>query len=134
MKEDIRWEQRFVNFEKALSQLKKFILKRKLSDLEEQGLIKSFEYTFELGWKTLKDYLFYQGQLDLMGSRDTIRESFKLGLIKDGEGWMDMLESRNQTSHSYNEKTAQEIVHAIFKDYYRLFTDLKKMMRKIIRK
>lgn len=126
---DIRWHQRFNNFQKALTQLKKFIDKSDLSELEEQGLIKAFEYTYELAWNTLKDYLEFQGSVDIVGSRDTIREAFRNGLIKDGDIWMDMMKSRNQTSHGYNEKTAKEISTAIKKNYFVLFKELKQIMQ-----
>jgi nucleotidyltransferase substrate binding protein (TIGR01987 family) len=119
--EDIRWQQRFSNYRKALAQLEKFIVKDELSDLEEQGLIKAFEYTYELAWNTMKDYLEYQGILEVAGSRDTIRESFKINLISNGEEWMDMLVSRNLTSHSYNEETADEIADAVVNVYFDLF-------------
>ncbi|MGR3318333.1 MAG: nucleotidyltransferase substrate binding protein [Candidatus Anammoxibacter sp.] len=121
---DIRWEQRFSNYRKALTQLQKFIDKGKLSDLEEQGLIKAFEYTFELAWSTLKDFLEYKGQTGIYGSRDAIRKAFQLGLIEDGESWMDMIESRNKTSHTYNEETAKEICEAVVKLYYPSFKQL----------
>jgi nucleotidyltransferase substrate binding protein (TIGR01987 family) len=123
--EDIRWQQRFANYRKALGQLEKFILKGELSELEEQGLIKAFEYTYELAWNTMKDYLDYQGILDVAGSRDTIREAFKINLIGDGEEWMNMLISRNLTSHSYNEKTADEIASAVINTYFALFKALE---------
>ena len=97
---DIRWEQRFANYQKALSRLQKFIDKGELSELEEQGLIKAFEYTYELAWNTLKDFLGNRGQTDIYGSRDAIRKAFESGLIDDGESWMDMLASRNKTSHT----------------------------------
>lgn len=90
---DIRWEQRFSNFRKVLSLLKKFIDKGKLSELEEQGLIQSFEYTYELGWNVLKDFMEYKGQTEIYGSGDAISRAFQLGLIEDGEGWMDMYKS-----------------------------------------
>jgi nucleotidyltransferase substrate binding protein (TIGR01987 family) len=123
--EDIRWLQRFSNFRKALGQLKKFVLKGELSEMEEQGLIKAFEYTYELAWNTLKDYLEYQGILDVTGSRDTIREAFKLNLIGNGGQWMEMLISRNLTSHSYNQETADEIASAVINTYFGLFKDLE---------
>jgi nucleotidyltransferase substrate binding protein (TIGR01987 family) len=125
---DIRWVQRFRNFNKAFSQLKKFIDKKNLNELEEQGLIKSFEYTYELGWNTLKDYFEYQGNTSINGSRDAINEAFSSGLIKDGEGWMDMFKDRNRTSHTYNEATAKEIVYKIFNNYFNLFTSLREQM------
>jgi len=121
---DIRWEQRYSNYCKALSQLTKFIDKGDLSDLEEQGLIKAFEYTYELAWNTMKDFLEFQGQTDIFGSRDAIRRSFAVGLIQDGDSWMDMLQSRNKTSHTYNEETAREISIEVTEIYYPLFGQL----------
>jgi nucleotidyltransferase substrate binding protein (TIGR01987 family) len=123
--EDIRWEQRFSNYQKALKQLTKFIDKGALSELEGQGLIKAFEYTYELAWKTLKDFLEFRGQTDIYGSKDVIRKAFEMGLIDDGENWMDMLESRNKTSHTYNEETAEEICNAVVDVYFLLFIRLK---------
>ena len=122
---DIRWEQRFANYRKALGQLQKFVDKGDLSELEKQGLVKAFEYTFELAWNTLKDFLEYKGQTDIYGSRDAIVKAFSLGLIQDGEGWMDMLKSRNLTSHTYNLETAEEICSAVVGAYHSLFNALK---------
>ncbi len=130
IKNDIRWIQRFSNYKKALMQLKEFIELGELSKFEKQGLIKSFEYTYELGWNTIKDYLFFQGIPDISGSRDTIREGFKLNLISDGEGWMDMLKSRNRTSHTYDEDTAEEIINQIINKYISLFEDLHETFAK----
>ena len=124
-KNDIRWEQRFSNYQKALGQLQKFIDKGELSELEEQGLIKAFEYTYELAWNTIKDFLEFSGQTDIYGSRDAIRKAFELGLIENGESWMDMLKSRNTTSHTYNEEVAEEICQAVFEVYFFLFMQLK---------
>lgn len=124
-KNDIRWEQRFSNYQKALTQLKKFIDKGELSELEEQGLIRAFEYTYELAWNTLRDFLEFSGQTDIYGSRDAIRKAYELGLIEDGESWMDMLKSRNITSHTYNEDVAEEICQAVFEVYFLLFVRLK---------
>lgn len=127
--EDIRWEQRFSNYQKAVLQLEQFVKKGDgLSDMEKQGLIKAFEYCFELGWNTLKDYLEFQGSVGIAGSRDTIREAFSSGLIEDGNGWMDMFKSRNKTVHTYNEKTADEVVKTILSGYWDLFIALEKKM------
>ncbi|OJW14983.1 nucleotidyltransferase substrate binding protein [Mucilaginibacter sp. 44-25] len=128
---DIRWIQRFSNFRKALGQLEKFIVKGNLSDLEEKGLIKAFEYTYELGWKTLKDYLEYQGIDNITGSRDAIREAFGAEIINNGEVWMQMLQSRNLTAHSYNEKTADEIVEAVLNIYFDAFKKLEKKLESL---
>lgn len=97
---DIRWEQRFSNYQKALAQLLKYTEKETLSEMERQGLIKAFEFTYELAWNTLRDYLLYQGITDIVGSRDTIRTAFRENLIENGEEWMNMLQSRNRTSHT----------------------------------
>jgi len=129
---DIRWEQRFQNFQKALNQLQKFIDKGELSELEEQGLVKAFEYTYELAWTTLKDFLEYQGQTEIYGSRDTIRKAFEVALISDGQGWMDMLESRNKTSHTYNEETAQEICRAVKEVYFPLFQQFRQKFSSLL--
>ena len=126
--EDVRWRQRFGNYLKALNQMARFIEKGNLSELEEQGLIKSFEYTFELAWKTLKDFMEYSGQTDIYGSRDVIRKACQLELIEDGHGWMEMLKSRNKTSHTCNEKTAREICTAVTSQYYQLFCRLEKKL------
>lgn len=81
---DIRWKQRFSNFKKALSQLSKFIEKRDLNELEEQGLIQAFEYTYELAWNVIKDYYEFQGTAAIQGSRDAFRLALNRGLLKDG--------------------------------------------------
>ena len=125
---DVRWEQRFANYQKALSQLKKFIDKGELSELEQQGLIKAFEYTYELAWNTLKDFLEYQGYTEIFGSRDAIRKAFELNLIGDGHKWMDMLASRNKTSHTYNEETAEEICREVKEVYFSLFQQLEEKL------
>ncbi|MEA2103444.1 MAG: nucleotidyltransferase substrate binding protein [Candidatus Cloacimonadota bacterium] len=132
--QDIRWKQRFSNYKKALFQLKKFIDKNELSNLEKQGLIKSFEYTYELAWNTMKDFLEYQGTQDIIGSRDTLRIAFKTGIIADAETWMDMLKSRNRTSHTYNEEIADEICNSIVDKYFSLFVILKNKMGKVQKK
>ncbi len=119
-----RWEQRFRNYSKVLGQLELFISKGELNSMEEQGLIKAFEYTFELAWKTLQDFLREQGYPDIAGPRPTIEQSFQDGYIADGEGWMRMQRSRNLTSHTYNEDTATEIAAMIKTEYIQLFRSL----------
>jgi nucleotidyltransferase substrate binding protein (TIGR01987 family) len=121
---DIRWHQRYANFTRALLQLDRYSAQPEPNELEEQGLIHAFEYTYELAWNTLKDYLEYQGHLELMGARDTVQTAFKIGLIAEGEGWMDMAASRNLTSHAYDENTARTIVAAVRHTYVRLLLDL----------
>ena len=125
---DIRWIQRFNHFLKAFSQLKEAVelaQQRPLSKLEEQGLIQAFEFTHELAWNSLKDFLESHGVQNLYGSKDATREAFKAGLIKNGEAWMDMIQSRNLTSHTYDEATAARIVSAIRKAYFVEFEALR---------
>jgi nucleotidyltransferase substrate binding protein (TIGR01987 family) len=125
MNQDIRWVQRFSNYKKTLSQLKKFIDKGELNELEQQGLIQAFEYTYELAWNTIKDFYENQGEVNIQGSRDAFRLAFNRGLIQQGETWLEMIKSRSKTSHSYNEEIAQEIANAIVQEYFGLFVSLK---------
>jgi nucleotidyltransferase substrate binding protein (TIGR01987 family) len=132
---DIRWRQRFSNYASALIQLVsavELMRERELSDLEKQGLIKAFEFTYELGWNTLKDYLVWQGIEGITGSRDTIREAFSNGLITDGDTWMKMLIDRNRTSHTYNEKTAREILRNIDQQYINQLVELEQKFNQLI--
>ena len=134
---DIRWEQRFSNYKRALSQLINAVNlsnERELSDLEEQGLIQAFEFTHELAWNVIRDYFEYQGISSIIGSRDASREAFQKGLIVDGEGWMEMIKSRNQTYHTYNVKIAQEIVENIRERYFKLFKDFEIRMTSLLNK
>ena len=131
VKQDIRWIQRFKHFSKALGQLRKFIAKGNLNELEEQGVIQAFEYTYELAWNTLKDYLGEQGETDIFGSRDALRLAFQRGLIEDGETWMDMLVSRTLTSHTYNEEIARQIATAVFERYFPQFVKLHDTMQRL---
>ncbi len=125
MTQDIRWIQRLNHFSKALGQLTKFIDKGALNELEKQGLIQAFEYTYELAWNTLKDYFEAQGESNITGSRDTFRLAFKRGLIENGEVWMDMIASRTLTSHTYNEDIAEKIASDIASRYFPEFVALQ---------
>ena len=98
---------------------------RPLSKLEAQGLIQGFEYTHELAWNTLKDFLEDRGVQALYGSRDTTRAAFRTGLIENGETWMEMIQSRNLTSDTYNEATADQVVGAILDSYFAAFQALR---------
>ena len=133
MTQDIRWKQRFENFQRALKQLSLAMdlkAQRPLSDLEQQGLIQSFEFTHELAWNVLKDYLEMEGIQGLIGSRSTAREAFKRGLVVDGAVWMDMIEKRNLSSHTYNQTVALTIVEAIAERYYPAFCELQQRFAK----
>jgi len=125
--QEVRWIQRANSFERALGRLRaavKLAEQRELSDLEAQGLIQGFEYTHELAWKTLKDFLEAQGTVNLYGSRDTTRAAFRNRLIENGETWMDMVDKRNLTLHTYDEEVAAEVVRTIRNTYFAEFERL----------
>lgn len=121
---DIRWIQRFNHYLKALAKLEEAVglaHQRPLSELEGQGMIQAFEFTHELAWNTMKDFLGSRGVRNLFGSKDTTREAFKRALIQNGDAWMEMIRDRNLTSHTYNEETAVKIVSAIIDTYFNEF-------------
>ena len=128
-KQDVHWRQRFQNFNKAFSQLSgaaALAQQRPLSDLEQQGLIQAFEFTHELAWNTLKDFLQERGAANLFGSKDATRQAFAAGLIENGEIWMAMIGSRNRSTHTYDQTTADEIARAITTSYLAEFGKFQK--------
>jgi nucleotidyltransferase substrate binding protein (TIGR01987 family) len=125
---DIRWQQRFANFRKALAQLTRFMDQENLNEMEIQGLIQSFEYNFELSWNTIKDFYEYQGETGIQGSRDAFRTGIERGLLSNGEDWMQMIRSRSLTVHTYSEAAAKEIALAIRSTYYPLFRSLEQCL------
>jgi nucleotidyltransferase substrate binding protein (TIGR01987 family) len=121
---DIRWKQRLESYKKACSQLDEFIEKGDLNKFEVQGLIKCFEVTFELAWKTVKDYLEFS-DIIAKSPRETIQQAFKFGLIDDGHVWIDMLSKRNIMAHTYNDSYVV-LAQALIKDeYYKELVVLK---------
>lgn len=132
MTENIRWKQRFDNFENAFILLKEAIDEgiAEMSDLEKEGVGQRFEYTFELAWKTLKDYLVYSGvAFDQITPRRVIKEAFSAKIIPDGQIWIDMLEQRNLMSHTYDRETFDDVIQNISRRYFavleQVFTWLK---------
>ncbi len=128
---DVRWKQRFENFRRALIQLNAAVTlaeERTLSTLEQQGLIKAFEFTHELAWKTLKDLLEEGGATNIFGSRDATRAAFAAELLENGEAWMEMIKDRNLTTHTYNEGTAAEIASGILECYAVEFDKLERRL------
>ena len=126
---DIRWKQRFNNYSKAFQSLLgavELARSRELSELEQQGLIQSFEFTHELAWNVLKDYLEAKGITGLIGSKDATRAAFKNGLIEQGEDWMKMIEDRNKTSHTYDPRVAEVVVANILEHFYPAFAQMLK--------
>lgn len=129
--EDIRWQQRFNSFQKALNRLKEVVDKTdrdSLSELEKEGVIQRFEYTFELSWKTLQDLLFHKGYSDVKGPNPVLAQSFKDGYITDHDGWRTMKKGRETTSHTYNEGDAANVVSNIYDKYVPLLKELEKRL------
>ncbi len=121
---DIRWQQRFYNFKKGFSHLSIAIEQEQLNYLESLGLIHTFEYVYELAWKTLQDYLSYQGYVKAKGPRASIQQAFKDGLIEDGMLWMEMLKKRELTGHTYIESTNEDLIESIRLRYADAFKTL----------
>ena len=117
MNNGIRWKQRFQNFEKAIMLLQDAVKKTSLSDLEKAGVIQFYELTFELAWKTVKDYL-EEKNVEVKFPRDAIKEGFLYEIINDGEIWLDMLQKRNLMSHTYDEKNANLAYNLITEQYF----------------
>lgn len=124
---DIRWKQRYNNYANGFQSLREAVeqsRERTLTNLEKQGLIQSFEFTHELGWNLLKDYLEHKGYSQIIGSKDATRLAYKNGLIQDGESWMAMIVARNQTLHTYNQTIAESVTYDIVERFFPAFHDL----------
>lgn len=126
---DIRWIQRFSNYKKAFDKLEKYCSVVNMNEMEEQGLIKAFEYTYELAWKTLQDLLHEKGFEQVVGPKPVIDQSFQNGYIQNGQAWVRMHKSRNLTSHTYDSLTAEEIASEIRQEYVFLLTELKEKLQ-----
>lgn len=128
---DIRWQQRFANYQKALKKLIEGIaicnnqqLQQDFIDILNEGLIQRFEFTHELAWNVMKDYATYQGFNEIRGSRDAIRYALRQDLISDSL-WMETINVRNLTSHYYSQETANDIADKIKNVYIKLFLDFE---------
>jgi nucleotidyltransferase substrate binding protein (TIGR01987 family) len=124
---DIRWAQRFSNYKKALGKLSNAVefvgnetnlFNDAIREISNEGLIQCFEFTAELAWNVMKDYLYEDGVKNINGSKDAIRNSFSYGLIEDSQKWLDMVQDRNLVSHTYNENIATSLVRDIIGIYY----------------
>jgi len=136
-KQDIRWLQRFNSFQLALGKLKEVVNQYKpenLSELEKEGLIQRFEYTYELSWKMLQDLLKHRGYTDFAGPNMTLQLAFKDNYITDHDGWRNMKRGREATSHTYNKADAAKIVEDIYREYAKLLIELENKMLKIRKK
>lgn len=128
MEQDIRWLQRYDSFHRANKRILDITESDKtpdsLSELEMEGLIQRFEYTFELGWKVLQDLLKYKGYEFVQGPNGTLQKAFEDNMITDHDGWRRMAKARIATSHTYNDGKASEIVEKIYTEYSILLKQL----------
>ncbi len=131
---DIRWKQRFENYQKAFSQLKSAIEDNGVNpiDIIKEGILQRFEFTHELAWKVMKDYLEFEGIQNITGSRSATREAFNIGLIQKGQIWMDMIESRNKTVHTYNQDVLIVEFKKVVEDYFVLFEAFEEKMKSLL--
>ena len=121
-----RWHYRFNNYRRAFTLLREAIEQEDpLTQLEKEGVIQRFEYTMELAWKTLKDYLESEGVVfEQITPRAVIRRAFEAGIIKQGETWQYALDARNRMSHTYNFDTFEQVINDIHKNYLAVFGEL----------
>ncbi len=129
---DIRWKQRFQNFEKAIGHLEEALQIENPDLLQKAGIIQFFEMSYELAWNTLKDYLEEQGFSDVKSPRGALKKAFEVGLIEDGHVWMDLLLDRNLTAHTYDEDKATEVEVLIHEKYFPVLASLYETLKKKI--
>lgn len=132
MSPDIRWKQRFENYEKALRLLREALADvEKLSELEKEGAVQRFEFTIELAWKTMKDYLEYNGiVLAQSAPKPVVKQAFAAKIITDGQLWIDMLDRRNLLSHTYDEKVFDQAVREMKQRFLRGLDELYVFLKK----
>ncbi|CAG5011879.1 hypothetical protein DYBT9275_05045 [Dyadobacter sp. CECT 9275] len=126
---DIRWKQRFQNLEKSLHFLEQAIEIQNPDIIQKAGLIQFFEISFELSWNVLKEYMEEQGFTELRSPRDTIKKAFEIGLITDAHTWLQTLQNRDLTSHTYDEETAEKLVREIESVYYPLLKQVANQLK-----
>ena len=126
---EVRWKQRFENFDKSYKLLKKYSNEPIKTELERAGIIQFFEMTFELAWKVLKDYLESEGYI-VKSPRETVKQAFQIGLIENGHIWIDALANRNLTTHTYDEELAQKMIKEILDDY---LPELENMYNRLLK-
>lgn len=131
---DIRWKQRFENYQKAFRQLKSAIDENGVNPIGiiKEGILQRFEFTHELAWKVMKDYLEYEGIQQVAGSRSATREAFQMGLITEGQIWMDMIVSRNKTVHTYNQDVLEVEFKKVIESYFFLFEAFESKMESLL--
>lgn len=129
--QDIRWKQRFQNFENAFISFKEAVEEHgnTTNELLKAGIIQRFEFTHELSWKVMKDFLIFEGIQNIIGSRSAVREALNKDLITNGEVWMDMIETRNITVHAYDEEILSKEFNKITNEYFGLLFEFYNKMK-----
>lgn len=128
---DVRWHQRFDNFQRAFALLRAALTDgpAALNQLEKEGVVQRFEYTLELAWKTLKDYLEASGVvLTALTPRQVVKDAFAARILADGQTWIDMIDHRNLLSHTYDPASFEEAVEAIHGRYLAAFGQLHDLL------
>ena len=125
---NLRWQQRYQNFAKAFLELESALAQKTLNPIEKAGLIKIFEFTFELAWKVMKDKLNYEG-FTVLVPREVIKQAFQVGYIKSPEIWLDALDKRNLMAHTYDREKADFALDLIKNHYFSLFKELHQLLQ-----
>lgn len=123
--EDVRWKQRFQNFEKAIGYLEQALQIPSPDIVQKAGIIQFFEMSFELAWNMVKDYLEDQGFVDIKSPRGALKKAFEMNILENGHDWMDLLQDRNLTAHTYDEQKATEMEQLIKNKYFPILKALQ---------
>ena len=137
---DIRWQQRFANYKKAHARLKQtaaFFDEKSGTgvegDVAVEALIKCFEFTFELAWQTMKDYISYKGYVkEIYGSRDSIRAAVEFAIVEEGQVWIEMVDDRNRAVHAYDARNALDLAHRVAERYRAEFIKFEAQMEAFV--
>lgn len=120
-----RLREKFLNYSKALTRLEESLDRDETDDIVLDAVIQRFEFSYELSWKLVKTYLSYNGIAEVRSPREAFKEAFAAGLITEGDAWIDMLEDRNLTAHTYDEDQAKKIYQRIKSKHYKILKELK---------
>lgn len=130
-----KWHERLAIYKNAIDRLAEVIALSKqhpLNQFERDSLIKRFEFSYEMAWKLMMSYEKENGIVEVLGSKDVIRQAFKLSIINNGETWLEMVDARNKTSHLYDEEMATDVVDEIIYTYYPLLIELRDTMVQMV--
>ncbi|VAX36099.1 Protein of unknown function DUF86, Caur_2869 group [hydrothermal vent metagenome] len=131
--QDVRWKQRFENFEKARQKFHNALAacqKDPKNELYQMALIQTFEFTYELGWKTIKDFLQYEGVKKVSFPREVIKYGFHHHIIEEGQDWINMMDDRNLMAHTYDEEKANKAIHNITQYYVKAIDQVYLYLKK----